>query len=67
MRTTLDELYNIFLTYRTISTDSRQIPQGGLFFALKGENFDGNVYAKSAVEKGAAYAVIDDASFEGEK
>ncbi len=67
MRTTLDELYNIFLTVRTISTDSRQIPDGCLFFALKGENFDGNVYAKNAVEKGAAYAVIDDASFECEK
>ena len=67
MRATLDELYNIFLKYRTISTDSRQIPDGCLFFALKGENFDGNVYAKSAVESGAAYAVIDNANFENEK
>lgn len=67
MRATLDELYNIFLKYRTISTDSRQIPDGCLFFALKGENFDGNAYAKSAVESGAAYAVIDNANFENEK
>ena len=67
MRATLDELYNIFLQHRTISTDSRQVPDGCLFFALKGENFDGNAYAKSAVESGAAYAVIDNAAYEHEK
>lgn len=67
MRATLDELYNIFLQHRTISTDSRQVPDGCLFFALKGENFDGNAYAKNAVESGAAYAVIDNAAYEHEK
>ena len=67
MHTTLDELYNSFIKHRTISTDSRQIPDGCLFFALKGENFNGNVYAKAAIENGAAYAVIDDSSFEGDK
>lgn len=67
MRATLDELYNIFLQHRTISTDSRQVPDGCLFFALKGENFDGNAYAKSAVESGAAYAVIDNAAYKHEK
>jgi UDP-N-acetylmuramoyl-tripeptide--D-alanyl-D-alanine ligase len=65
MHTTLDELYNIFIKHRTISTDSRQIPDGCLFFALKGENFNGNLYAKAAIENGAAYAVIDDSSFDG--
>jgi len=64
MRKTLIEIYNIFLKHRAISTDSRQISEGCLFFALKGENFDGNAYAKGAVESGAAYAVIDNAAFD---
>jgi UDP-N-acetylmuramoyl-tripeptide--D-alanyl-D-alanine ligase len=67
MHTTIEELYNIFLKHKVISTDSRQIAQGCLFFALKGDNFDGNKYAKGAIESGAAYAVIDDESFIGDK
>ena len=55
---TLYELYKD--SGRLISTDSRQVPKGGLFFALKGDNFDGNQFAAAALEAGAAYAVVDD-------
>ena len=47
-----------------ITTDSRDCPQGSIFFALKGESFDGNKFAASAIEKGCAYAVIDNAEFQ---
>ena len=56
----LDSLYNIFLSCGgRVTTDSRKISGGELFFALKGENFDGNEYALAALEAGAAYAVVD--------
>lgn len=42
-----------------VTTDSRMCPEGSMFFALKGENFDGNLYALSALEKGCAVAVVD--------
>ena len=53
------ELYRIFQKYPVISTDSRNIPSSCIFFALKGENFDGNRYAADALDKGAAHAVVD--------
>jgi UDP-N-acetylmuramoyl-tripeptide--D-alanyl-D-alanine ligase len=65
MHKTLEEIYSIFLINRSISTDSRQILPGCLFFALKGENFDGNKYAQKAIDAGAAYAVIDDKNYDG--
>ena len=43
-----------------VATDSRKCPRGSLFFALKGDQFDGNKYAESALAAGAAYAVVDD-------
>lgn len=54
------ELYEIFLKHPVVSTDSRTCPSGSIFFALKGENFNGNKFAKSALEIGAAYAVVDE-------
>lgn len=51
----------------SFSTDSRSISGGELFFALKGENFDGNRFASDALERGAIMAVIDNASFETDK
>ncbi len=63
---TIEELYNIYIEHPVVSTDSRNLPEDCIFFALKGENFDGNKYAKEALEKGAAYAVVDDKSLEGE-
>jgi len=57
---TIKDLYKIFSKYPVISTDTRNIPKGSIFFALKGEKFDGNSFAKEALDKGAAYAVVDD-------
>ncbi len=56
-------LYPIFLKYPLVSTDTRNIKEKSIFFALKGENFNGNSYAKEALEKGAIYAVIDEAKY----
>jgi UDP-N-acetylmuramoyl-tripeptide--D-alanyl-D-alanine ligase len=53
-------LYSIWKQNRKISTDSRSIIVGSIFFALRGDNFNGNLYAAEALEKGASYAVIDD-------
>lgn len=54
-----EELYKLFLQFPEITTDSRTCPEGSMFFALKGENFDGNLYAMQAIEKGCALAVVD--------
>ena len=56
----IQELYNIFLQHPFISTDTRKIKEDSIFFALKGENFNGNLFALEALEKGAAYAIIDE-------
>lgn len=60
------ELYEIFTKFPTISTDSRTIPGECLFFALKGENFDGNTFAEEAVRQGAAYSIVDDPKVAGD-
>ena len=54
------QLYDIFRACKGVSTDTRTLRGGELFFALKGENFDGNAYALKALEAGAAYAVVSD-------
>jgi UDP-N-acetylmuramoyl-tripeptide--D-alanyl-D-alanine ligase len=56
----IEELYKRYLETRTVSTDTRQIKQGCLFFALRGDKFNGNEFASQALEKGASYAIIDD-------
>ena len=56
----IEQLYQLYLKHPSVSTDTRQVQAGDLFFALKGENFNGNRFAFSALEKGAAYAVIDE-------
>src|ERR1700754_315525 len=58
---TISQLYEIFLRHPSVVTDTRQLRQGDLFFALKGPNFNGNAFAVRALEMGAAYAVIDEA------
>lgn len=55
----ISELYKIFRICGSVTTDSRAIRGGELFFALKGENFDGNEYAEKALQSGAAYAVVN--------
>ncbi len=58
----IEEFHNLFLAHPKICTDSRHIIVGGIFFALKGINFDGNKFALKAIEQGASYAVVDDSS-----
>lgn len=52
-------LYEIYKSHPIICTDSRTCLPGSLFFALKGDNFDANAFALGALEKGAAFAVVD--------
>ena len=60
------ELYEIFCKHPIISTDTRKIEEGSLYFALKGANFDGNKFSHEAIEKGAAYTIIDDTNLKEE-
>ncbi|ARV09260.1 UDP-N-acetylmuramoyl-tripeptide--D-alanyl-D-alanine ligase [Winogradskyella sp. PC-19] len=55
-------LYEIFLKYKSVCTDTRKLKKNDIYFALKGDNFDGNKFVKSALENGASYCVVDDAS-----
>lgn len=57
------DLYQIFLNHQEVTTDSRDCPEGSIFFALKGESFNGNQFAMKALESGCAYAVIDEADY----
>ena len=58
-----NELYKIYNNHPVITTDSRVCPQGSIFFALKGDNFNGNLFASKAVENGCAYAVVDEEQY----
>ncbi|MFM2157102.1 MAG: UDP-N-acetylmuramoyl-tripeptide--D-alanyl-D-alanine ligase [Bacteroidota bacterium] len=58
--TTTAQLYSLFLKHPHIITDTRKLTKGGIFFALKGGNFNGNQFAFQALNEGAAYAVIDE-------
>lgn len=60
----IEELYKIYKQYPSVQTDTRKLRSGDLFFALKGPNFNGNSFAKQAIDNGAAYVVIDEKEFE---
>ena len=60
---TISDLYELYLHNPKVTTDSRNCPFGSIFFALKGENFDGNQYASKALDSGCAYAVIDNPDY----
>jgi len=60
----IENLYSIYREHPNVQTDTRKLSAGDLFFALKGGNFNGNQFAHQAIESGAAYAVIDEKSFE---
>ena len=62
----IKELYKLYQQHPCITTDSRDCPEGSIFLALKGESFDGNKFALQALEKGCAYAIIDDKSLSGD-
>lgn len=55
----IQQLYEVFKQYPRITIDSRRCPPNSIFFALKGENVDGNDYAEKALNNGAEYAVVD--------
>ena len=61
----IPELYNIFCQCGRVTTDTRNCPSGSLFVALRGATFNGNAFARQALEAGCAYAVIDDAEAAG--
>ena len=55
----IKELYELYRQHPYITTDSRDCPEGSIFLALKGETFDGNQFAVQALQKGCAYAIVD--------
>lgn len=59
----IQELYKIYKQFPSVQTDTRKLKQGDIFFALKGDNFNGNQFAMQAIESGAAIAVIDEAAY----
>jgi UDP-N-acetylmuramoyl-tripeptide--D-alanyl-D-alanine ligase len=62
--TNIPVLYAHYLKHRSISTDTRNITAGCLFFALKGENFNAHTFVEQALQLGASYVVIDEAAFQ---
>ena len=60
----IESLYKIYKQHPSVQTDTRKLKAGDIFFALKGGNFNGNAFAKQALDAGAAYAVIDEKEFE---
>lgn len=59
----IEKLHRLFIKSEGISTDTRDIKNNQIFFALKGDNFNGNQYAQSALDAGAAYAVVDEPKY----
>jgi UDP-N-acetylmuramoyl-tripeptide--D-alanyl-D-alanine ligase len=55
----IDAIYQIYKNHPVISIDNRKVEPGCIFFGIKGEKFDGNAFAKTALDEGAAYAIID--------
>ena len=60
----IKKLYSIFKQHPIVCTDSRKIIQGAIFFALKGEKFNGNKYALKAIQDGCRFAIIDEKEYE---
>jgi UDP-N-acetylmuramoyl-tripeptide--D-alanyl-D-alanine ligase len=58
------DLYKLYKEHPSVQTDTRKLKHGDIFFALKGPSFNGNEFAKKAIEDGASYAVIDEKEFE---
>jgi len=63
----IDSIYTLFLKHPLVTTDSRNCPGGSLFFALKGDSFNGNLFAKDAIQKGCSYAFVDEKEFADDK
>ncbi|MFI8379256.1 UDP-N-acetylmuramoyl-tripeptide--D-alanyl-D-alanine ligase [Leeuwenhoekiella sp. NPDC079379] len=59
----INDIHSLFLESKGVTTDTRKIEKDTIFFALKGDNFNGNSYAVEALEHGASYAIIDDKDY----
>ena len=59
-----EDLYKIYQQYPSVQTDTRKLKAGDIFFALKGPTFNGNTFAKKAIDSGAVYVVIDEKEYE---
>lgn len=57
---TIQEIHQLFLSSAGVTTDTRNLTKGGMFFALKGANFNGNTFAINALEAGCAFAIVDE-------
>ena len=60
----INSLYQLYLKSGKVSTDTRKIEPGSIFFALKGPSFNANAFAEEALAKGANYAIIDDQAYQ---
>lgn len=56
----IESLHQLFIQHPQVCTDTRKITPGSIFFALKGESFNGNLFAEKAVQEGCSYAVVDE-------
>jgi len=63
MQHDITELYKLYLENPSISTDTRNIVKGSIFFSLKGENFNANAFAAQALENGCSYAIVDEKEY----
>jgi len=61
--TSTEKIYRLFTRFPSVSTDSRKIETDSIFFALKGENFNGNKFANEALTKGAVFSIIDEEEY----
>ncbi len=60
----IEQLYRLYTKTYLVATDSRKIKKGSIYFALKGENFNGNTFAMEALNKGANYAIVDEKEYQ---
>ena len=63
----IEHIHKLFLECNSVCTDTRKIKKNDIFFALKGDNFNGNAYTEQALNKGAKYVVIDEAQYNASK
>ena len=59
----INHIYNIYRQHPEICIDTREVSEGCIFIALKGPNFNANEFALDALNKGAAYAIVDEEKF----
>ncbi|MDC9722194.1 MAG: UDP-N-acetylmuramoyl-tripeptide--D-alanyl-D-alanine ligase [Urechidicola sp.] len=64
---TIQEIYQLYSNHCLVDTDTRSIRKHTIFFALKGDNFNGNLFAEEALKKGAKYAIVDEAKYQTNK